>query len=377
MCWKLSSGLPDTSFQELLKFLSLLLPGKADSILCSLYKFEKFIAEITVICDDVIFIHCQRCKKSLKNIASVENDDHTHNEEDMLRNNQFFVYCPIETLFSRFFNIEKNQRNVINFMAKYPEKDDMHDLHDSDRYKKIMSDTLCLPGAEESLIPIKTVQLNLDGIDMATSAAHSGLPLMLTINELPPKSRRNGILTPFFFMQTVACNFDEEMLAPFIEDMNRLYRCGFQWTAPDETLQITQGIPHCQCMDSMMKYKMMNVKSPSGYSSCTLCKIEGCYIYKGKGGSIGFSIQLNQNGSILRFDAAVDASVRKLRLDNANEIILSVRRPQFIERGPRPATKSSWRGHEWEEFFWAFLFLLLANNGKVISKKADLTRDER
>ena len=178
-------------------------------------------------------------------------------------------------------------------------------------------------------------------------------------------------------MQTVACNFDEEMLAPFIEDMNRLYRCGFQWTAPDGTLQITQVIPYCQCMDSMMKYKMMNVKSPSGYSSCTLCKIEGCYIYKGKGGSIGFSIQLNQNGNILRFDAAVDASVRKLQLDNANEIILSVRRPQFIERGPRPDTKSSWRGHEWEEFFWDFLFLLLANNGKVISRKADLTRDER
>ena len=104
----------------------------------------------------------------------------------------------------------------------------MHDLRDSDRYKEIMSDTLYLPGAVESLIPIKTVQLNLDGIDMATSAAHSGLSLMLTINELPPKSRRNGILTPFFFMQTVACNFDEEMLAPFIEDMNRLYRCGFQ-----------------------------------------------------------------------------------------------------------------------------------------------------
>ena len=205
MCWKLSSGLPDTSFQELLKFLSLLLPGKADSILCSLYKFEKFIAEITVICDDVIFIHCQRCKKSLKNIASVENDDHTHNEEDMLRNNQFFVYCPIEALFSRFFNIEKNQRNVINFMAQYPEKDDMHDLHDSDRYKEIMSDTLYLPGAEESLIPIKTVQLNLDGIDMATSAAHSGLPLMVTINELPPKSRRNGHGAMVFLLHSFSC----------------------------------------------------------------------------------------------------------------------------------------------------------------------------
>ena len=49
----------------------------------------------------------------------------------------------------------------------------------------------------------------------------------------------------------------------------------------------------------MMKYKLLGIKSPSGYSSCPNCKEVGAYLYKGNGGSTCFPALLDEESSLI------------------------------------------------------------------------------
>ena len=409
-CWKLSSGLPDAPFKDLLIFLSSILPGKAGGFLSTLHLFEKNLSAITPLCETVIYFFCKGCKRSFKDVPSGNEClcGRFLSKNDLTTSGDYFVYCPLKTLFGRFLEIQSNQQAIIKYVADFEPSDDViRDTMDSARYREI-SEKDYLQDAENSLIPRLTVQINLDGIEMASTASKSGYPLMLTINELPPLSRKDSILVPFFFMKTASSDFFEMMLNVFTQEMNELSTSGFEWEAIDGSKHITQVLPFCQCMDSMIKYKMYGVSPPSGYNSCPLCQEKGSYLRKGKGGSVSFPVQFGEDGELLCskprsnldiisdglcpvlsslpwmgsnyymtaaiddlhsiyignvkkiiififFSVDVEAKIRNARLEVADEVIAAIRPPNFIERGPRLLShKTHWRGHEWEEFFFFY-----------------------
>ena len=113
-----------------------------------------------------------------------------------------------------------------------------------------------------------TLQINMDGLEVAKSSASSLYPVMVIINELPPTIRQRNILVPFLFRKHGEVDFSDNLLKILRNDLNNLNQNGLQWWDPNGNENRTQIVPHCLCTDSMMKYKLLGIKSPSGYSSC-------------------------------------------------------------------------------------------------------------
>ena len=114
-----------------------------------------------------------------------------------------------------------------------------------------------------------TLQINMDGLEVAKSSASSLYPVMVIINELPPTIRQRNILVPFLFRKHGEVDFSDNLLKILRDDLNNLFnQNGLQWWDPNGNENRTQIVPYCLCTDSMMKYKLLGIKSPSGYSSC-------------------------------------------------------------------------------------------------------------
>ena len=153
-----------------------------------------------------------------------------------------------------------------------------------------------------------------------------------------------------------------------------------------------------------MKYKLLGIKSLSGYSSCPNCKEVGAYLYKGNGGSTCFPALLDEesnlivaeprtvdmfetgiNGQVnvpllvslnnigdklfectaidqlhgvfggnvkalinkIVFSTSVHSVLRQKTLEHSNSFMRSITPPSFMERGIRLLTDYKlWKGHE-------------------------------
>ena len=96
--------------------------------------------------------------------------------------------------------------------------------------------------------------INVDGVEKNKSSKTSLYPVQLIINELPPHLRGMFIIVPHIFMKGEHAKFDDKILRPFIEEMNHLYRHGFQWQSSiTGEVSWTQVFPFSYSVDAMMK----------------------------------------------------------------------------------------------------------------------------
>ena len=84
---------------------------------------------------------------------------------------------------------------------------------------------------------------------------------MVIRNELPPTIRQRNILVPFLFRKHGEVDFSDNLLKILRDDLNNLNQNGLQWWDPNGNENRTQIVPYCLCTDSMMKYKLLGIKS--------------------------------------------------------------------------------------------------------------------
>lgn len=79
-----------------------------------------------------------------------------------------------------------------------------------------------VPPFTNSILPMITLVVNSDGVEHVKSSPQSLTPVLLCVNELPPKLRSEMIITTMLFVKTKTMKFDDRLLWRLVADLNKL-----------------------------------------------------------------------------------------------------------------------------------------------------------
>ncbi|KAL5263690.1 hypothetical protein ACHWQZ_G008907 [Mnemiopsis leidyi] len=428
MSWRIRHNITNTAMDELLKFVSIA-NGQSEGPLASFYKFENYVKSL---CDPEhmdLFVFCPNCRKTYDKAYTGPCGCGTIIcSTSLMKSGHTFMYSPVER--SLKFLLRQNFVAILQYIAKDQSAGVLTDVLDSKRYEELE----CIPYpsfTEGSCIRRVTLQINIDGLEVSKSSNSSLYPVMIVINELPPYLRQRNMVVPFLFRKSGDVDFTDSLLKNLVQELNSLFLKGVSWEDLNGSSHCTQVVPFCICTDSMMKFKLLGIKSPSGYSSCPNCLESGAYLYKGKAGSLCFpprvdmesqlvmaeprtiaNAEAGQNGQVFSpllaslnsigdklfecmaidqlhsvfegnlkaltkmifFSKDVPAQMRRQRLDLARKFMERIKPPHFMERGIRPLEDyKHWKAHEWRAYFFYMLLPLLhalVCNGAMKLKQA-------
>lgn len=117
-----------------------------------------------------------------------------------------------------------------------------------------------------------TISFNTDGIAAFNSNIQKSLwPIIVTINELPPKLRysKKNIIIAGLWLDNIQPPM-ELFLKPFCDELNNLFNEGIKIKN-----QIFKIICAAGCADSVARCKLVNFKQFNGKFGCTYCKHPG------------------------------------------------------------------------------------------------------
>ena len=180
-------------------------------------------------------------------------------QDNLKKTGQTFLYSLLENSFRSTLEVQQNHDSILENISRNHLQGALSDVTDSQHYKEIVR--LPFPAyTMGSSIQRLTLQINMDGLEVAKSSASSLYPVMVIINELPPTSRQRNILVPFLFRKHGEVDFSDNLLKILRYDLNNLNHNGLQWWDPNGNENRTQIVPYCLCTDSMMKYKLLGIK---------------------------------------------------------------------------------------------------------------------
>jgi hypothetical protein len=114
-------------------------------------------------------------------------------------------------------------------------------------------------------------------------------PLMIVINELPPKLRFTNILLSGLAVceKEPSNDFMNVFLQQFVEQMKRLETNGILITLHGTSTKIKfKFLPMTSCVDSVARSVMQNRLQFNGYYDCSWCYTQGQYLH----GSVRYPI---------------------------------------------------------------------------------------
>ncbi|CAG7728247.1 unnamed protein product, partial [Allacma fusca] len=162
------------------------------------------------------------------------------------------------------FNFEEAIVDVLERNTKWinfnnPQADSAFtEITDGESYKQIVKATTDF-----------TCSLNTDGMSPFKSSLHQIWPLLISINEIPYKIRRqNCILIALWFGESKPkmCSF----LNPVVKLFNKLSRSGLKWNFHGETLTSKILFPILVC-DSPARSLVLGMTQHNGMYSCPFC----------------------------------------------------------------------------------------------------------
>ena len=260
---------------------------RPSSKLSSYYKFSKKLQEITTS-HQLVYFCCERtyteeelppdcpdCKKKL-----------TVNQ--LRRQGAYFIEPSLEELLQSVLHIPSLQDEIIDYAEHQRndyENEVVTDIHNSEHYRKIIE--TCDVSEVSNKLPLLTLNINIDGVEISKSSKSSLYPLQVSINEIPPNKRASHLVVPFIYVKR-DFKFDDFMLRRFTETLIELYNNGLTWRSNDGTEHITKVVVFSLNADSVQKPIHLAIPSCGGYDSCPKCLHKGEWAKKGKGGSIYF-----------------------------------------------------------------------------------------
>ncbi|XP_067206760.1 uncharacterized protein [Linepithema humile] len=212
-------------------------------------------------------IFCPECEKYYGNKNNLtESIDCNCGNVISVNSSNYFLSIDLESQFKRLLKNTTIVDSLLTYRFNRSKINDiaLEDIYDGAEYRKHFDNGNIL-----SHLYNFSYSFNTDGIPMGKSCGKTIWPIYITINELPPKERSKHILLAGLYVGKNDPN-QNVFLQPFIEQANKLSLYGFHWNHNGKDV-ISKVIPLCAIVDSVARFKMLNMSGINSYYACTFC----------------------------------------------------------------------------------------------------------
>jgi hypothetical protein len=223
-------------------------------------------------------IFCPECERYYGNTNNLSesvdcNCGHTINVSSL----NYFLSIDLESQFKTLFKNTVITDSLMTYRFNRSKINDtaLEDIYDGAEYKKYFDN-----GNVLSYKYNFSYSFNTDGVPMGKSCGKTIWPIYITINELLPKERSKHVLLAGLYVGKKDPN-QNVFLQPFVEQANKLSLDGFQWNHNGKDV-ISKAIPLCAVVDSVARFKMLNMSGINAYYACTFCYQKAEHTVKGQ-----------------------------------------------------------------------------------------------
>ncbi|XP_023315688.1 uncharacterized protein LOC106648128 [Trichogramma pretiosum] len=252
----LRHNLPDVALENMLHLVDCHLPYKLHK---SKYRFLKNIPNPIL---QRIFI-CQTCTNIIDfgnlSVAECTNCLKQYNKVELIKGGDFFVYIPLKDQLEEMFS----SRLYKNLRKECEESD----IVNGSVYKKLRNKNVI---ADDDI----SIQWNTDGVHFCRSSKKSMWPIIVGVNELPYKLRKNNLFLCGLWYGDKKPSFNL-YLKPFVDELIKLYNDGFETITYDKKKIHVKVHTLFFSSDSPARSAVMNMKQFNGEYGCTYCLQKG------------------------------------------------------------------------------------------------------
>jgi len=265
-----------------------------EAVARSKYFMNKAFANIT---NDFEFHHlCRSCQSYIgiaeNGVLKCPNVLCNHCEKESFDHNLFFMYVPLRKQLTDLFENHNVSAEIIN--PKLRQMQIITDIYDGELYKDAMS------GAAPSDI---SLTFNCDGVPVFKSSSCAIWPILCTVNELPPKLRKQHVLLVSLWFGSDKPKMNV-YFQPFVNEIEQLSKVGFLWVNPNnqELIRTKVKVLVGVC-DTVARPLLQNFKQFNGLHGCGFCLQPGQVTAKGNGFARSYSYDKD---AILRTEEATN-----------------------------------------------------------------------
>lgn len=235
----------------------------------SRYLIEKFVNFQDTAHYHAICLNCSNYLGKVKEIGKevlCNTCDSLINVSNLSTSNNFVIVDPSIEI----SNLIKSNENYYNYITceRLNETRKIEDIYDGQYYKTFVN---CLPEDEKNRYV--TAIFNTDGAPRFESSRDSMWPIQLQINELPPQSRLNNIITcgMWFGKNKPKMN---TFLNIFVKEMNAINNNGIECIINGEKRKLKLYML-VSCVDAVARAPMQGLVQFNSYNSCGWCLHHG------------------------------------------------------------------------------------------------------
>ena len=280
-CMRLKHGMNNVAFEEIITFIALL----TDSIsgpLISLYKFDQYFSML--IPGEALekYFFCRSCFRYYAELASPET---CSCGVLLIKGENQFIYQSLKTSIKSFLQTTENCEDILRYSSQTPAKN-LTDITNGKRYEEIKGLHRQRHGIiSKSIIEFLSVCLNIDGVQIFMSSSKSLYPVMVTFNEMSPRTRGRNVIIPLIFMSSKKIPFHQMILSILVEELREIELEGISWLYENEN-QRTYIYAATLCLNAPVKSKVLGIEGHSSKQGCPIASCKGVWMPKGKGGAV-------------------------------------------------------------------------------------------
>ena len=234
----------------------------------SKYRFLKACPDPNV----VTYYFCPKCEITI-NFETVD-------QAECIKCNNIYTRLRLKKTRNYFFNLplEPQLKDLINTkrFQEFRKDCDESDIVNGRVYRRLREQNIIL---ENDI----TIQWNTDGVNIFNSSIQSIWPILVMVNELPYRLRKNNMLLCglWFGEKKPPMNL---FLRPFIDELIRLHQHGFLSTTFLNEVPVRIKIHTLLSpVDSCARPAIQNIKQFNGKFGCSYCLHEGENVTVGRG----------------------------------------------------------------------------------------------
>ncbi|CAG7721860.1 unnamed protein product, partial [Allacma fusca] len=208
------ANLSRSSIDDLLRLLKLHLPTGVKYPKSS-YKLQKALKCVPM--PSKRYIYCETCERVISNMICEECDKVFEEKQIRTAGNYFIIYDVISQFSLMLNNGIIKQELTTAILKRLSMSVEETQLLYGNKYTDIVGDWNL------------SATLNTDGVPVFKSSKYSLWPVLMTLNELPYKLRKNMVLLGALWCGTKKINIDM-VFSLLVPELNKLQETGVMWT---------------------------------------------------------------------------------------------------------------------------------------------------
>jgi len=323
---KLRHGLSREAIGDLLNFCNSF--SDKECVSKSKYLFDKHFQSYITLQFDFYYL-CESCNSYTKDVSKTarthrlqcSNPLCTNDDIKKQSRNTFFIHLPLKEQLIDLLENHDIDGSLINIENRVKNNlDNCEDIFDGELYKSVM---------QEYDYSRLSLTFNTDGVPVFKSSSCSIWPILCTVNELPPKLRKEHVLLTSLWFGGSKPSMNV-FLEPFVEEVRELDRTGFSWTrSKDKVVFTTKVRALIGVCDSVARPTLQGFTQYNGKYGCSFCFDSGVYVEQGAGHTRVYPFEID---SELRTPKLVIELAE--RAISVNKIVLGVKGPSILSLLP-------------------------------------------